>query len=145
MKLILFFALLFSISTSGMAQVSKFESTDTTGKLPKGLYISKGKIKIKNGYTIKPSVNGKIMMLVGGGGLGVTGAYSCYCESAGGGSCSAEISGTTITCKGRCGLLGSCKLVVTTESLTDLSMEINPDYNPTPKTGWKIFVLPKKN
>lgn len=140
MKSIVIFTLLFGISIGCMAQESKFKSTDTTSKLPKGSYISKGKVKIKNGYTIRPSKNGKVMLLIApGGGNNISGAFSCNCSSGNIGICALLIAGQVLGCTGNC----TCKLTISTDDVYDTAF--NPEEEPSPAKGWKIFVLPMKN
>jgi len=138
MKLFIFFALLFSISTGTTAQTSKFEAKDTTSKLPKGLYISNGKVMLKKGYTTKSSKNGKVIAIMKmGAGNEIQGGFNCACND--GGSCVAEIKAETIKCLGSCG----CKLSVVIVGFQD-NIEMSIEEEPTPEKGWKVFVFPKK-
>ena len=139
MKSILLFVLLFGISIGVVAQTSKFGAKDTTSKLPKGLYVSNGKVMLQKGYTTKPSKNGKVIAIMKmGAGNSVQGGFTCACND--GGSCVVEIKAETIKCIGACG----CKLSVVIAGFQD-NLEMSIEEEPSPKTGWKVFVFPKKN
>ncbi|MEN9550027.1 MAG: hypothetical protein RIR12_2618 [Bacteroidota bacterium] len=123
------------------AQTPIFEPRDTTSVLPKGLYLSKGLIKVKKGYRIKPAIDSTIILVIHRASGGISGAYSCSCESGSGGSCKTEISGSNLQCKGGCGLFRGCKFIVTTENVTG-ALDLMPGERPGPKKGWKEFKTP---
>lgn len=140
MKKVMFTLLILFTCTLTFAQ-SKFEAKDTTSKLPAGVYISNGKVVLKNGYTFKTSKNGKVAMVMAPGGNGISGGFSCYCSEGKAGVCYAAATGSALACLGECG----CKMSVTVDGVYN-NIPINPETEPSPVTGWKILVIPvKKN
>lgn len=119
----------------------RFGPKDTTSKLPKGLSLKNGQVRLESGYTVKASKNGKVFIILKGGGLGaIQGGFTCACsKETAGGSCLLQNENETLKCLGTC----SCKLSITISGYQD-NLQMALEDEPDPKSGWKIFVFPGK-
>lgn len=89
------------------------------GKLPTGVVIKKGKVTVKEGYTLtKVSDNQAQVSARMNNGGGTTGNFECAC-STGGGGCKVVIEGNSVTCVegGGC-TKGVCSMTITIPSAT---------------------------
>lgn len=122
----------------------RFETKDTTSKLPKGLLINKGHVTLRSGYTSKPSSNGNFMFIIApGGGNNISGGYSCGCSGGDEGGCTLIVNPQQLTCLGGCGSGGSCKLIVTMgDGVVNAAMLEKKPLSPA--SGWRVFVMPSK-
>ncbi len=70
-------------------------------ELPKkleGIALVNGTFKLQPGYKFVPQPNGTVTVALQAAGGGVSGSFDCFCDTEGGGSCSATTVGGTISC-----------------------------------------------
>lgn len=81
-------------------------SSTTEEKLPDGVMVQDGKLKLKEGYVAIVAKDKKSVQVKNISSKSVTGTFICGCENA---SCSVTTVGTTIFCSGTC----ECALITT--------------------------------
>lgn len=105
-----FIVLFMALSVSATAQ--KPRDILATEKLPEGVWIEEGKLKVKAGYVAVLSKDRKSAEIRKLNSKSVEGIFSCGCESATS-SCSVITTGSQILCTGTC----NCVLVTTINSV----------------------------
>jgi hypothetical protein len=76
-------------------------------KIPWGVFMSKGKITVKQGYKIKLSADKKVATVINRANNNISGTFTCRCLTEGG--CSVTSDGASIYCTGE----PCCKIEIT--------------------------------
>ena len=118
---IIVMAIVFTLMAIGYVESKPMEAAaPATGralvkKLPagvEGVELTSNAVRLKSGFKfVRKSNNTVAVARMSGGGLGVSGTFSCGCA---GGDCSATTSGGTLFCTAGKGCKGPCQLTTTT-------------------------------